>query len=166
MHCALRLERLFDALFLGPCRTRLRGGGDEPRYLPATADRPALIIYREDYFASALHEVAHWCIAGPDRRALEDYGYWYLGDGRDAEAQRAFERVECRPQALERVFAEACGFPFRPSFDNLDGAVPDAAGFTAAVARERERWLREGLPLRARRFRAALESVWGPGGGA
>ncbi|GAM69307.1 transporting ATPase [Vibrio sp. JCM 19236] len=24
-----------------------------------------------------MHEIAHWCVAGPKRRLLEDFGYWY-----------------------------------------------------------------------------------------
>ncbi len=97
---------------------RLVGGFEEPLYLPATDDRAAEIRFRSDYPSSALHEVAHWCLAGEHRRALEDYGYWYEAD-RGATAQRAFESVEARPQALEWVFSRAVGCAFRVSADNL-----------------------------------------------
>ena len=97
---------------------RLVGGFDEPLYLPATDSRAAEIRFRSDYPSSALHEVAHWCLAGARRRALADYGYWYEAD-RDAQAQRAFESVEARPQALEWVFSRAVGCAFRVSADNL-----------------------------------------------
>ena len=101
---------------------RLVGGFEEPLYLPATDDRAAEIRFRSDYPSSALHEVAHWCLAGARRRALEDYGYWYEAD-RDRSAQLAFESVEARPQALEWVFSLAVGCAFRVSADNLSVGV-------------------------------------------
>ena len=69
-----------------------------PIYLPADAAHPRhRIIFARGFYASALHEpeIAHWCIAGEQRRLLElittDYGYWYEPDGRDAITQAAFE---------------------------------------------------------------------------
>jgi hypothetical protein len=89
------LERVFDDCFSVDYRTILIGGGSEPVYLPSgdLTLKPHRIIYREDFFASALHEVAHWCLAGTRRRLLEDYGYWYRPDGRNREEQEAFEKV-------------------------------------------------------------------------
>ncbi|WP_417667272.1 elongation factor P hydroxylase, partial [Pseudidiomarina sp.] len=46
------------------------------------------------YVVMRLLEMSHWCIAGEKRRQLEDYGYWYLPDGRDAQQQHAFEQAE------------------------------------------------------------------------
>ena len=119
MTLANTLEQVFRDCFYATHRTRLVGGAAEPLYLPAQEGRDAMIFYREDYPASALHEVAHWCIAGPARRELEDYGYWYAPDGRSAEQQRAFERVEVRPQAVEWHLALASGVAFTVSADNL-----------------------------------------------
>lgn len=148
---------LFDALFLPLENTRLLAGGEEPVYLPAEpGGTPARIVFRHDYVASALHEVAHWCIAGPGRRALVDYGYWYAPDGRGPAEQEAFERLEARPQAIEWIFSLACGLPFRPSIDNLDGVAGDARGFGARIAAQAERLCLHGLPPRAARFRDAL----------
>ena len=48
------------------------GGALEPLYRPATSIAPATLYFREDYPASALHEIAHWCIAGTQRRSQED----------------------------------------------------------------------------------------------
>ena len=62
-------------------------GAAEPYYEPGA---PSVIYFREDFDRSALHEVAHWCVAGPLRRGLPDYGYWYAPDGRNAEQQSAF----------------------------------------------------------------------------
>jgi elongation factor P hydroxylase len=153
----LGLCALFDGLFLPGENTRLLSGGEEPVYLPADQLSPHhRVVFRHDYVSSALHEVAHWCIAGPARRLLPDYGYWYSPDGRSAEHQIAFERLEARPQALEWIFSRACGLPFRPSIDNLNGTPADAAAFAEAIAREAQQRCVQGLPHRAARFRAAL----------
>ena len=123
---ASELERTFRDCFFERYATSLEGGGSEPVYLPSSdpAREPHRIVYREDYFASALHEVAHWCLAGAARRALEDYGYWYRPDGRNLAEQEEFERAETRPQAVEWIFSDACGFPFHLSADNLSADSP------------------------------------------
>ena len=135
---ASELETLFAACFEDNYQTVLQGGREEPLYLPSSdpASSPHRVVYRADYFASALHELAHWCLAGAERREQEDYGYWYSPDGRSAEQQEAFERAEARPQALESLFSEACGFEFHLSADNLDGGV-GRAGASRAPSRRR-----------------------------
>lgn len=158
-HCS-DLIRLFDGLFAARYHVCLRGGAGEPLYEPAAGQRPAVIHFRADYFASALHEVAHWCTAGERRRRREDYGYWYAPDGRDATMQAAFERAEVGPQALEWIFAEACGFPFRPSLDNLDGGSVSKERFESALREERARRRQHGLPPRAKAFCAALSAFY------
>jgi elongation factor P hydroxylase len=164
--CPRRLERVFVDCFYRDYLTLLVGGAREPLYQPASeVGGIHRIHYREDYFASALHEVAHWCIAGERRRELTDFGYWYSPDGRTAEQQRAFERVECKPQALEWHFARACGYRFRISVDNLDGlaALPDGSGgFRRQVLQQARHWQSHGLPERARRFTAALRREFSP----
>lgn len=127
--------------------TRLQGGASEPLYMPGF---PAVIYFRNDYVSSALHEIAHWCIAGPERRQKEDYGYWYKGD-RCASEQRAFEAVEARPQALEWIMSEAAGIHFRVSCDNFDEATLDLSGFRQQVRAEIPRLLRK-MPERASLF--------------
>jgi elongation factor P hydroxylase len=170
--CSARLERVFDACFATSENTRLRGGCDEPLYVPAGDDSAGApvawhrLFYREDYFASALHEVSHWCIAGPERRLLRDFGYWYAPDGRSAEQQAAFQRVEVRPQALEWCLSRACGYAFRVSLDNLEGDAAARASeqaFKAAVVEEAGALVRRGLPPRARRFFHALSLEFGTG---
>ena len=85
---------------------------NEPYYQPATGECDMhRLFYRSDYFASALHEVAHWCIAGERRRQLADFGYWYTPDGRSPQQQSAFEAVEAKPQPLDWFFSLACGYP-------------------------------------------------------
>jgi elongation factor P hydroxylase len=158
---AQQLEQVFLECFHGAYRTRLVGGAAEPLYLPGRDGDDAIIYYREDFAASALHEVAHWCIAGPVRRQQEDYGYWYAPDGRTAAQQRAFERVELRPQALEWHFALACGAPFHVSADNLLAPDAGSGAFAAAVAAQAQRYCEESLPARAGLFRRALADRFG-----
>lgn len=153
----LSLCALFDALFRESENTILLHGGDEPVYLPADAQEVYhRIVFRHDYVSSALHEIAHWCIAGPERRLRVDYGYWYSPDGRSVARQAEFEALEARPQALEWIFSRACGMRFRPSIDNLDGTPADAAGFARAIQREVHSRCHHGLSGRAARFHAAL----------
>lgn len=158
------LQQLFHDCFHASYRTRLAGGAPEPLYRPVGEDGDAVIFYREDYAASALHEVAHWCIAGPRRRQQEDYGYWYAPDGRSASQQRAFEQVEIKPQALEWHFALAAGIAFHVSADNLQSPGGGSDQFAAAVVEQARRYCREPLPPRAAVFRRALANRFGGDG--
>ncbi len=106
---------------------------DEPEYLPATHNQPARIMFAHGYFASALHEISHWCIAGEQRRTLPDLGYWYAPDGRTAEQQALFEQVEIKPQALEWLFTTACQRKFQVSLDNLNGEAGSGDTFKRHV---------------------------------
>ncbi|WP_111414718.1 elongation factor P hydroxylase [Billgrantia lactosivorans] len=153
---------LFDGLFQQRFNTRLVRGGDEPLYLPADDVVPwHRVIFARGFYSSALHEISHWCIAGERRRRLEDYGYWYLPDGRDAEQQRRFEEAEVAPQALEMLFSHACGLRFHVSVDNLGGAAEvDRATFHERVANRAACYEQEGLPDRAAAFYAALMAFY------
>lgn len=159
------LERVFDSCFCVQLRTCLRGGADEPLYRPAGDDAAMhMLFYRENFFASALHEVAHWCIAGAERRQQVDFGYWYAPDGRSHAQQSAFEAVEYKPQALEWFFCKACDYPFRISVDNLDavnGAWPDTSVFRARILAQARYWQSAGLPARADVFYRALQDRFG-----
>lgn len=112
------LIKLFNNLFAYQQVILERGAG-EPEYFPAQNNKPARIEFAHGFFASALHELSHWCVAGKARRGLSDFGYWYAPDGRTAAQQQAFERVEIKPQALECLFTLACGRQFQVSQDNL-----------------------------------------------
>ncbi len=111
-------------------RVRLVGGAEEPLYEPDGEGEGAIIRYTRDYPASALHELAHWCIAGARRRRLPDYGYWYRPPPRTAAEQAAFFAVELPVQALEARLAAAAGLRFRVSVDDLEQA--DCAASRAA----------------------------------
>ncbi|WP_372749588.1 elongation factor P hydroxylase [Litorivivens sp.] len=141
--------------------TVLCPGAEEPYYQPAQHGEPAKIFSRENFPASALHEVAHWCIAGEARRKLPDFGYWYAADGRNAAQQRAFQQVEVKPQAIEWAFSRAIGIPFRVSIDNLNGEAVDPFGFELAVWQQACRYYQCGLPPRAAQFCRALEQFFG-----
>lgn len=155
------LISLFNSTF-EDFNTRLVLGDDEPIYIPADNEKPYhQIVFAHGFFSSALHEIAHWCIAGEKRRLLEDYGYWYCPDGRDAVQQADFEKVEIKPQAIEWAFTEAAGRKFQVSTDNLNGAEPDREGFTRNVAAQLEAFKTNGFPPRAERFIQALSSVFG-----
>lgn len=152
------LITLFNQSFSEQFNTRLELGGDEPVYLPADQEHSYhRIIFARGFYASALHEIAHWCVAGPQRRLLEDFGYWYESDGRSAEVQKEFERVEVRPQAYEWIFSVSAGFPFSVSCDNLHGDFePDRLAFMQRVHREVSDILLQGLPLRVKMFSEKL----------
>lgn len=157
-HRVSDLEQVFNACFIEREQTCLISGADEPIYLPWSAERAIAEIHStKDYFASALHEIAHWCIAGAERRKLEDYGYWYEPDGRSEQTQRLFEQVEYQPQALEWIFTRACQAPFRLSVDNVN--QPDVGAsdnFITTVTAQAKRYIKEGLPARAQCFLDAL----------
>ena len=159
-HCATRLESVFSRCFAERNNTVLQGGYDEPLYKPASkAEQSHCLRYREDFLASALHEVAHWCIAGSSRRLQTDFGYWYTPDGRTETQQKAFERVEYKPQALEWFFSMACGYPFQISADNLHGVSDNrdtGKDFELKVIQQANKWRRQGFPADGAVFFRAL----------
>ncbi|SHG13230.1 hypothetical protein SAMN04487965_3362 [Microbulbifer donghaiensis] len=165
-----RIVAVFDRCFASPrgLNTRLRGGFDEPYYRPATEGRPAheelryhRVEFTRDYAASALHEAAHWCVAGAARRQLPDYGYWYAPDGRSEEQQAEFERVEVKPQALEWIFARASGLRFRVSADNLESGLGPSDSFKRAIWQQVRDNCRQGVNERAATFARALAAEFG-----
>jgi len=155
------LESVFKACFLRSFNTVLCGGANEPLYQPKQDENDVhRIFYRHDYFASALHEIAHWCIAGEARRQLLDFGYWYAEDGRSQQQQAEFEKVEIKPQAIEWAFSIACNKPFRVSIDNLLGDASNEEAFTRNVHQQLENYQQFGFPPRAQQFIAALERFY------
>lgn len=156
-HDSGQLIELFNQTFLASHATCLVGGGQEPLYEPA--QQPGAlnrIVFTRDYFASALHEVAHWCVAGTERRRLTDYGYWYAPDGRTEEQQMEFERVEVKPQALEWLFSEAAGWQFRVSSDNLASGLGPSEGFLDAIHGQVQSYCQGRLSGRVQAFLRAL----------
>jgi elongation factor P hydroxylase len=152
---------LFNKMFQQTYNTQLIGGGSEPEYIPA-ADRFSYhrIIYTQDYSASALHEIAHWCIAGEQRRLQHDYGYWYIPDGRNQRQQTEFEWVESKSQALEWIFAKACKHQFMVSVDNLSNVQSQFEGsshnFKKNIVKHARRYCQGDLNVRASLWSEAL----------
>lgn len=159
-----RLLAIFAQVFGENYQTKLVGGAKEPLYQPPSTDNAwSYIYFTRDYFSSALHEVAHWCIAGEERRKQVDYGYWYAPDGRSESQQKVFEKVEVAPQALEWIFSKACGVRFRISVDNLQGGFEASKHFREAVWQKVCEFCMEGLPPRAQEFAQALAKEFGQG---
>ncbi len=158
LHHYSQLITIFNHCF-GNYNTRLVKGDSEPLYLPADTTIPYhRIIFAHGFYASALHEIAHWCIAGHARRLLIDFGYWYHPDGRDAASQRQFEMAEIKPQALEWLFCMAAGFPFSVSCDNLNGnCEPDRVAFLKQVRGQVLLYLKQGLAVRPACFIRELQ---------
>jgi elongation factor P hydroxylase len=150
----IQIITLFNKTFQQAYNTRLVSGGEEPEYIPAdNRVEYHRIIYKQDYIASALHEIAHWCIAGEVRRQQHDYGYWYIPDGRNQQQQAEFESVESKSQALEWVFSNACKRQFVISVDNLDNDQSRFDGaklnFKHNIVEQARRYCQGGLNTRA-----------------
>lgn len=161
-HHYQQLIDIFDSCFREDYNTRLVKGGQEPIYLPADNEVDFnRIIFAHGYYASALHEISHWCVAGAERRKLVDFGYWYCPDGRDAHTQSEFEKVEVKPQSYEWLFCGAAGFHFNVSCDNLNGdCEPDRISFQRKVCDNLLAILDKGLPERPARFIKALQAYY------
>ena len=155
------LIQLFDQTFFEPFQTRLIKGGDEPLYSPANATCAYhQIIFAHGYYASALHEIAHWCLAGDARRLLEDFGYWYTPDGRNAQQQKTFEQVEIKPQAIEWALSVSANKKFTVSADNLHGVQADTVQFNKEVYQQVQCYLLDGFPVRAQQFIGVLAQFY------
>jgi elongation factor P hydroxylase len=180
------LIQLFNDTFFEEFNTRLIKGDDEPLYLPANS-LPAQssltnslavnsllettasadvsrayhqIIFARGYYASALHEISHWCQAGEARRLLEDFGYWYKPDGRNELEQQEFEQVEVIPQAIEWAFNIAAQRKFHVSSDNLSGFQADTNRFRQRVFEQVQVFLSNGFPVRANQFIVVLAEFY------
>ncbi|AGH81567.1 hypothetical protein PCNPT3_08145 [Psychromonas sp. CNPT3] len=155
------LIHLFAQTFHAQYNTLLVCGEDEPIYLPAKAPHLAhRIIFAHGFYASALHEISHWLVAGEKRRLIEDYGYWYEPDGRNAIQQKEFEKVEIVPQAIEWALAVSCGFSFDVSVDNLNGASVDRFSFKKRVHTQVLHYLEFGFSARTTQFLKACQAFY------
>lgn len=143
-------------------RIRLVGGASEPRYVAGTGTQSPCLFYTQDFASSALHEAAHWCLAGERRRNIDDFGYDYVPAAERTFAdQLRFETAEVRTQALEWLFSIAAGVDFHVSVDNVGR---DRTAFVDAVLTEVAARITSNdgrLPARAERFRSALADRFG-----
>lgn len=162
---------IFDQCFLSSFNTRLVRGNDEPIYLPAgktdigiESQDYAQVVFAHGFYASALHEIAHWCLAGAERRKKIDFGYWYCPDGRTAEQQAKFQQAEIKPQAIEWALCIAAGFDFNVSCDNIQGDEfgnqPDRHAFQQAIFKQVQIYLEVGYPPRAQQLMFKLAEFY------
>ncbi len=151
-----QISACFNRLFSVSHNTVMRGGGAEPLYIPAAAKSPAQLIYREDFAASALHEAAHWCVAGARRRRQVDFGYGYQAPPRDGAAQAQFYRLELKVQTLEALFAGRAGVRFAVSADNLQADTREFACCVQANLAAVEAWMDSSPDRRALHLYQAL----------
>ncbi|MDI4669682.1 elongation factor P hydroxylase [Pseudoalteromonas shioyasakiensis] len=161
MHQIADLIAIFESTFYQSHNTRLIKGDDEPIYLPADEQTPYhQIVFAHGFYASALHEIAHWLVAGKARRLKEDYGYWYCPDGRDKHQQAEFEAVEVKPQAIEWALSTAAGFDFNVSVDNLNGEQTCRFDFQARVHQQVLSFLASGFNQRTTALLKALSDFY------
>jgi elongation factor P hydroxylase len=155
------LVTLFNYCFATAENTILLGGAEEPIYEPASDNcEYNRLFFTRDYFSSALHEIAHWCIAGKERRSHVDYAYWYHPDGRDPAQQAKFEAAEIKPQAIEQAFSLAAGIKFRVSIDNLENEKKSSDTFALAVDNQLESLIQSGFNPRTQVFLNTLHDFY------
>ena len=164
-HRCQDLVNIFAECFEQSHNTVLIAGAEEPLYQVADQDCSKNRIYfTRDYYASGLHEIAHWLVAGEERRRLEDYGYWYAPDGRSEEQQAEFEKVEAKPQALECILSRAAAFPFRVSADNAEAGLMPSEEFCHAIFKQLQNYCEGALNERSQKLIEALSSYYGTEG--
>ncbi len=154
-----QLISLFNNTFEEQYNVILLSDSDEPDYRPCNSDCATNVInFANGYINSALHEIAHWVIAGESRRKLADYGYWYEEDGRDSQQQMLFQQLEIFPQAVEKAFCEAMSRQFNASIDNLlsPSNSVQRAQFEADIESKKKQLEIEGFPKRAEQFLGVL----------
>ena len=152
---------IFNHTFYSSLNTKLVSGNEEPLYQPADEHIDFhQIIFAHGYFSSALHELAHWLVAGEKRRRRVDYGYWYEPDGRTQQQQAEFEKVEILPQAIEWALAVSCGVKFDVSSDNLSGIVINRLAFKKKVHQQVLVLLENGFSARTNQLLTACRTFY------
>lgn len=157
------LLKLLNQNYLNQFDTKIIGGFDEPFYKAHTEQQPAQIQFSHDYIRSALHELAHWCVAGNQRRKRDDYGYWYAADGRNQQQQNEFFKVEIKPQAIEWSFSIVLGIHFESSVDNLGAQVQGIDEFNDKLKKQLSEYTKKGFPKRTHEILSLLSNQQGIG---
>ena len=153
---ATQIERCFNACFSKRYLVFIVGGAEEPIYIPGDSASLASLVYREDFASSALHEAAHWCIAGLGRRRQIDFGYDYSPPPRTAQEQQKFFELEERVQALEWIFSDAACIDFHASADNLEVGTCYFQERLVGTKDDLVTWIEGISDSRARSFRDCL----------
>lgn len=158
----MNLDALVQSLnrqFLKPYHTVICGGYPEPFYKAAQGNTVAEIQFTKNFVRSALHELGHWLVAGPERRTQDDFGYWYAPDGRSQAQQNTFFQLEIKPQAIEWALSKALVVDFEVSVDNLTTAVIGGQQFERDVAQQLAVYEKNGFPKRTQDLLRFL-STW------
>lgn len=100
--------RIFNQCFANEYNTRLERGGNYPIYLPEFMDEDGVpserpynvILFAHGYYSSALHEIAHWLVAGEARRKLEDLA---IGTSRTDALPNANVNLKVRKSNRKRL---------------------------------------------------------------
>lgn len=142
------LINLLNDGYLAQYNTKIVGGFDEPFYKASIDNQLSEIQFSHDYIRSALHELSHWCVAGVDRRKLDDFGYWYAQDGRNQQQQDEFFKLEVKPQTIEWAFSIVCGVKFEASVDNLNNSVEGVEEFKENLSIKMQGYLLNGFSKR------------------
>ena len=161
--CCKELANLFNATFETAENTILVATMDEPHYMPHGDDRLGnCIFYTQDSYTSLMHEVAHWCRAGKERRQLPDYGYWYQAEDRSSEAQALYLQSESKTQALEWIFCVAAGVHVQIIPENQPHSFEPSLEFKKSIYAATLNYLQKGLSDRAERFKQVLLKHYRP----
>lgn len=153
------LITLLNNHYLGQYNTRIVGGFDEPFYQAPQSGQMAQIQFSHDYIRSALHELAHWCVAGEERRKQDDFGYWYAADGRNQKQQNEFFKVEIKPQAIEWAFSIVLGIDFEASVDNLGTQVEGVDEFNNNLKKQLNDYVKNGFPKRTQEILSLFSNI-------
>lgn len=155
--CCKELATVFNMTFNESEQTILMATDDEPCYLPKDEQYPFnRIYYTKDSYTSLMHEVAHWCRAGKERRQLPDYGYWYQAEDRSPEAQQLYVASESKTQALEWIFCVAAGVCIQIIPENQPYSFKPSLEFRKSIYMAVLHYLQKGLSDRPERFKQAL----------
>ncbi|QUM88360.1 elongation factor P hydroxylase [Moritella sp. 36] len=161
------LIRIFNHTFSSEFNTQLVKGDDEPIYMPMNTNFEQYvscdhhrIIFAHGFFSSGMHEISHWLVAGLARHQLVDFGYWYIADGRNAQQQAEFEKVEIVPQAIEWIICVAAGAKYRVSVDNVSDIVIDRLAFQHKIHKQVQIYLEKGLSTRTQALVSALKAFY------
>ncbi|VAW39380.1 Translation elongation factor P Lys34 hydroxylase [hydrothermal vent metagenome] len=156
-----KFVQLLNENYLSQYNTKITGGFDEPFYQASKGINQAEIRFAHDYIRSALHELAHWCVAGVKRRKIDDFGYWYAADGRSQKQQDRFFKLEIVPQAIEWSFSLICGVRFEASVDNLNNQITGIDEFKFNLNKQLELYLKQGFPKRTKEIIQLLAKYQG-----
>ncbi len=131
--------------------------------LPADAEVPYnRIVFAHGFYASAIHEISHWCIAGKARRELVDFSATGIARmGVMPKRKASLKMLKRSRRHSTGCSVLAAGYPLNVSCDNLEGDFePDRVVFQRRVHAQVMDYLANGIPERPARFIKALQNYY------